>query len=256
VADSNEQKPPTPAGVAVGGGEAPPPEQDALFRAQMAVSDFVLGYWKYAVYAVGVVLLGALVYGGLTSWTRGRAEEEYAAISRIDFRMPKVDQMARYGLSPMDDPNDAQRMSDLQEGARRYEAAAAESKEAASVYAWLKAADAWKRAGKDAEALAATQKAAAVDAKDLPGFTAQSAYAAALLDAGKTDEAFAVLTAASTRFDGLFAEEALLQLAAAQLDAGKTDDARKSLETFKTRFPTSPRAARVAALESRAATGG
>ncbi|MFZ5478381.1 MAG: tetratricopeptide repeat protein [Myxococcota bacterium] len=250
MADSNEQNPPA------GGGEAAPPEQDALFRAQMAVSDFILGYWKYGVYAVGLVLLGALVYGGVSSWTRGRAEDDYAAIARIDYRMPKVDPLARYGLAPMDDPNDAQRMIDLQEGAKRYEAAATDAKGAAAVYAWLKAAETWKRAGKDAEALAATEKAAKLGEKDLAGFTADAAWAAALRGAGRADEAFAHLQGMSTRYEGTYAEESLLQLASAQLDAGRKDEARKTLEAFKTRFPASPRAAQVTALESRAVAGG
>jgi hypothetical protein len=249
VADSNDQTPPTSP-------EAPPQEQDALFRAQMALQDLILGYWKYGVYAVLLVLLGALVYGGVTSWTRSKAEGHYAEISRVDFRMPKVDQMARFGLAPMDDPNDVQRMSDLQEGARRFEAAAADAKGAAAVYAWLKAAEAWKRAGKDAEALAAAEKANAVGAEDLAGFTAGSAYASALRDAGQADQAIAVLTSLSTRFEGLYAEEALLALAGAQIDAGKTADAKATIESFKTRFATSPRAERVAALESRLVTGG
>ena len=223
------------------GTDAAPPEQDALFRMQMAVSDFVLGYWKYGGYLLGAVLLVALIYGGMDAIGKSIAERDYGAVADIDWRMPKVDDLARYGFAPMDDPNDAARMSDLAEGAHRYATAAEAAHGGAAVYAWLKAADAWKRAGKGDEALAALKKASAVRAGDLPGFTADSACGSAMLDAGETEAALSHFRDMAGRYQGFFAEESLIQLMKAQIQAGKADEAKATMDEFRKRFPESPR---------------
>ncbi len=233
-----------------------PPEQDALFRLQMAASDFILGNAKYLGYIVGLVLLGTLIYGATSSWLASREAEEYAAISRIDFKMPKVEDLAKFGLAPMDDKTDAARMSNVEEGARRYAAAGDEAHGAAAVYAYLKAADAWERVDKPDEALAVLEKASKIGAKDLPGYTAGAAYAAALIDAGKTDEALQVYRDMAGRLEGFFAERSLLALADAQIAAGRQADAKLVIAEFRQRFPQSPRASEVAALELRAGSAG
>jgi tetratricopeptide (TPR) repeat protein len=237
--------------------EAPlPPEQDTLFRLQMAASDFILGNAKYVGYIVALALVGSLVYGGVTSWTAAREAEEFAAISRIDHKMPKVEELARFGLAPMDDKTDATRMANVEEGARRYSATADDAHGAAAVYAYLRAAETWERVDKADEAMSALKKASEVGAKDLPGFAADAAYTAALLDAGKTDEALALYRDMANRHEGFFAERSLLLLADAQIGAGRQADAKIAIEEFRKRFPQSPRAAEVGALEARAGSAG
>jgi tetratricopeptide (TPR) repeat protein len=235
---------------------APPVEQDQLFRLQMAFSDFLLGNAKYFGYLVGLLLLGTLVYGGVTSWLTSREAEEFASISRIDFKMPKVEQLAQFGLAPMDDKTDAARMANVEEGARRYTAVGDEAHGAAAVYAYLKAADAWERVDKPDQVMIVLQKASEVGAKDLPGYTAGAAYAAALIDAGKTDEALALYRDMAGRFEGFYAERSLILLADAQIAAGRQADAKLVIAEFKQRFPQSPRTGEVAALEARAGSAG
>ena len=106
------------------------------------------------------------------------------------------------------------------------------------------------------EKLAALEKASKVGAKDLPGFTADAAYASALIDTGKTDEALQLYREMATRHEGFFAERSLILLAEAQIVAGRQADAKTVIAEFRQRFPTSARAAEVAALELRAGSAG
>jgi hypothetical protein len=255
LADSTADGPGTSPPAA----ENPPPapvEQDSLFRLQMAISDFVLGNAKYAGTLVGIILLGALIYGLTTSWLASREANEFAEVARIDFKMPKVEQMALYGLAPMDDKSDTARMATVEEGAKRYAAAGDASHGAAAVYAFLKSADAWERVGNTDEKLAVLAKANAVGASDLAGYTAGAAYASALLDAGKTDDGLQTLQGMTTRFKGFYAERSFLLLAEAQVAAGKAAEARATIEAFSKQFQDSPRAAEIAAIAQKLGNGG
>ncbi|GDX83377.1 hypothetical protein LBMAG42_51880 [Deltaproteobacteria bacterium] len=214
-------------------------DEDYVFRAQIALTEFGLRYWKYAGYLVGGVLLVAAGWGGYNSYRLGRAEEEFAKISAIDFLMPKIDQMAMYGLGPKDDPNDAARMSDLEEGARRYEAIAKEASGSAATIAWLKAADAWTRAGKKEAAVAANAAAGTTGGGDLTTFVADSVRVGDLVDAGKAADAEALLRDMSGRYSGFFAEEALIQLASLQADQDKLIEAKATYVEITGRFSTS-----------------
>lgn len=242
-----------PAGAT---GEQAPVEQDHLFRLQMAVSDFVLGNARYFGALLGLVLLVALVYGGVTSFLDARASDEFAAIARIDHKMPAVEPAARMGLVPMDDKSDTQRMANVEEGARRYQALAETSHGAAAVLGYLKAADAWARVGKSTERVAALERASAVGAKGLPGYAADAAYAAALVDAGRTDDALKLHRDMVGRQEGFLAEASLLLLVRAQISAGRDADARLTVDEFKARFPQSPRLAEMDSLAQRIGSKG
>lgn len=256
MADTTHDEPGTARPPEGGVAPAQSVEQDQLFRLQMAASDFLLGNAKYFAYLVGLLLLGTLIYGATTSWLASREAEEFASISRIDFKMPKVEQLAQYGLAPMDDKADSARMANVEEGARRYTAVGDDAHGAAAVYAYLKAADAWERVDKPDQALLALQRASEVGAKDLPGYTAGAAYAAALLDAGTTEEALSLYRDMAGRLEGFYAERSLLLLAEAQIAAGRHADAKLVIAEFKQRFPQSPRLGEVSALEARAGSAG
>jgi hypothetical protein len=222
----------------------------------MAVSDFVLGNAKYFGYLVGLVLVGALVYGGVTSFRSARAEEDFAEIARIDFKMPKVEQLALFGLAPMDDKTDAARMANVEEGAKRYAAAGDDASGAAAVYAYLKSADAWMRVDKPDQRLAALEKASKAGAKGVAGFAADAAYASALLDGGRTDDALALYRTMAGRHEGFFAERSLILLAEAQIAADKKSDAKLVIDEFKNRFPQSPRLNEITFLEGKIGSNG
>lgn len=240
------EEPKVGAGAATS--EPPKQEEDALFKLQVSVSEFFISNVKYLGYLAGVVLLGALVYGVYTEWTTSRAEEDYAAIAAIDYKMPKVDQMAQMGLAPMDDPADTSRLANVEEGARRYRAAAQSASGSAAVFGYLRAAEAWKRVNKPDEALADLKAANDLGQTDLPGYAAAVGYATALSSANRLEEAITVLREESVKEKGIFAEEALIALAQLQLDAGKATEAQNVISEFQTRFPDSPRTARLIAL--------
>ncbi|MSQ01293.1 MAG: hypothetical protein EXR71_05275 [Myxococcales bacterium] len=231
-----------------------PPEardEDYVVKAQMALSEFMLGHWHYFGYALVLVLVGSAAYGVWGSWAAERAEDQYGAIAEIDHRMPVVDQMAMFGMAPKDDPADVARTATLEEGARRYEALAASTSGDAAVVAWLKAEEAWMRAGKPESARSAGDKALATGGTSVIAFAADTSAVRALCDAGKTDEAEARLREMTDRYSGFFAEQSLIRLAGVQLDGEKTDAAMATYAELETRFPKSADRAALGALASR-----
>lgn len=223
---------------------------DYLFRLQLAISSFFSTNSRYLGYLAGAGLAGVLVWGLWEVWQERSANEAYGAIATIDYKMPKPDPMSRYGLAPADDPNDAGRMADLKQGAKLFEDAARGSSGSAAAYAYLKAADAWERAGDTDARLAALKAGYAAGGGDLPTWSLGAAYAGALSDAGRAEEALGVYREIAGKTQGFYAQQALMALAGAQIDLGKNDDARATIQEFKTRFPNaSPE--RVAALEVR-----
>ena len=228
-----------------------PMEEDYVLRAQIAVTEFTLRYWKYGGYVVLGVLVVAFGYGAWDSYTHKAAQEQFASIAAIDYKMPKPDKMAEYGLGPADDPADAARMADLAEGAKRYEAVAAASGGSARTLAWLKAAEAWTRAGKSDEAQAAVAHAGEGKGTNVAAFAADIQQFGALADAGKAEEAEAHLREMSSRYSGFFAEEALIRLSSYELEVGKADAALATFKEITTRFPTSADAAALGELAGR-----
>jgi len=230
------------------GAEPAAVEPDTLFRIQVGIQDFFLANVRYLGVAVAVGLFGFAIYGGYDWYTTRQARAEFGAIAVIDYKMPKAAEMSELGLTPADDPSDQGRLQNVEKGAELYEQAAKSANGVAAVYAWLKAAETWNRLHKSDKALLAYEQADKVGAADLPGFTAVSGYATALVGAGRQDDAITALRAASTRLKDFYAEEALIQLAQVQADAGKAADAQGVIQEFRTRFPDSPRAAHLAAL--------
>jgi hypothetical protein len=232
-----------------------PEDQDYLFRASVATSEFLLKNWKYGGWLLGAVLLGSLAWGLYGSYRASVLAEQYDAIADIDFRMPALSQRAMYGMGPKDDPADSARKATLEEGARRYAAAARAASGSAAVYAWLKSAESWERAQNPEEQRKAVEAATQVGAGDLAGFVADSAWVGLLLAESRAAEAEAALTAMADRYSGLYAEEALLRLAGVQADAGATDKAKATVESLKKRFPTPVQAESVDALAARLGMG-
>lgn len=215
-------------------------EQDVLFKAQMWVYDLVVSYWKLGAYAVGLVLLGTLVYGLWDSWQTHQARKGAAAIAAVDRTMPETDQMAMMGLVPMDNLSDPERVEKLTRGAEGYEQAARDSSGAGAAHAWLKAADTWQRLGEKDKARAAYTSA--LDARDdgMFGHSARVGLAAMALADGKTDEAETQYREAA-KDTGFLGESALLAIVDLKVQQGDTAGAQKALDEARTRFPTSPR---------------
>ena len=124
-------RPPAPAAPAAEAAVEDTP--DYLFRAQLAFTSFYTANGRYLGW-VGVAALGGVLVWGLWSmWQEHSAAGDFGDIAAIDYKMPKPDPMSKYGLAPADDPTDAGRKADLEEGARRFEATAKASSGTAAV---------------------------------------------------------------------------------------------------------------------------
>lgn len=232
---------------------APPQETDAIFKMQMAASDLVLGYWKHFLGGILVLLVASFAWSVVKSWRASQAEDVYGRIGKIDYLMPPATERTPFGEMPADDAAVPGRLEDIATGAGKYEEIAREASGAAGVEAWLKAAEAWRRAGKPDAARAALEKAVAVEAPGIVHFTAQAALANALDAAGERDKAMGLykdIAAAGAGFEG---ETALLRLASMQADGGEADAARATLNEFRTRFGSSTQLEDAAAIEKRLA---
>lgn len=237
--------------------EAPPADEtpDYLFQLQLAITNFTAKNGRYMGMAAGTSLAGVLAWGLWNVWVERSAAAQFGAIAAIDYRMPKLcpaethedrgfcfsdaDPRMVTGVAG-DDPADAGRKADLEEGARRFEGAAKDAGGSAAVFGYLQAAEAWRRAGNKEAEVSALKAAYAEGGGDLPGWSAGSAYAAALIDSGRAEEAPGVYREVAGRTQGFYGQQALLSLAETQIDLGKPDDAKQTLAEYRTRFPVAP----------------
>lgn len=226
-------------------GAAVPPadseDVDVLFKAQMWLFDLVARWWKHVVLAVGLILLGTLVYGTYDSWRTGKAEDASAEIAKIDFRMPKADPLAMMGFSALDNLSDPVRVANLEAGAQKYTEAAASAPAEQAALAHLKAAELWVRLGKTDEARTSFQAALDADDSGPYGFAANAGLATLALQAGQPEDAITRFRALADDNKDVYGEQALRQLVTiyhSQKDTAHRDEALMELVT---RYPNSSR---------------
>lgn len=222
-------------------------EVDYFFQMQMAGHRAVQKYWKAVGAVMVVILVGALFYGLYDSNRRNDLKNGAAAIADVDRRMPQPDQMALFGLAPLDDPADEERMVQLREGAKRYEDAAATTSSGTSGEAWLKAADTWLRLGETDNAKKAYEAANAVQPKGVIGHGARAGLASLELEAGNADAAVALYRQSADQGQGFLAETSLLSLARVYDSQAKDAELKSVFDEFRLRFPNSARVGEFAA---------
>ena len=216
-------------------------EVDYLFQARMSLFKWFTRNWKGFAVIAGVVLVVALAYNVYDSVTISQSREGAAAIHAVDIKMPKIEPMARMGILPIDDLSDANRVANLEEGARRYEAAANGTGGSSAAEAWLKAAETHERLGSAAQAQAAYEHALGAYDKGVLGFGAHTALAGIALEAGDTAGALAHYATLAEREEGLLAEQALIYQAIVYKDMGDQAQLQATYDSFMERFPGSPR---------------
>ncbi len=216
-------------------------EPELAFRIQMKVSNFVLGYWKESLLAIGAVLAVALSYGLWENHLKTKAQNASAAVYRVDMEVPELSPLAQLGLETGDDLSDPEQAAKLRASAEKYLAVAAEHGESAGTMARMKAADVWLRLDDAAKAREALAAAHADGAPGMLGYAAGNRYATLLVDAGETDKALAVYQDLTKQLDAFPAEAALLDILHVAGEAGNTAEVERAAQEFRARFPKSPR---------------
>ena len=149
-----------------------PQEQDVLFKAQMAVANVFLGYYKYGLALLGLVLLASLVYGIADSVHTKSQRNVHARIADV-----------QNGLT---DPSDK---AALTKAATELEGIAEKGDGTAAVMALLQAGEVFREAGQGDDALRAFEKASALKPTGVLEWAAASGVAAEKARKGDVDGA-------------------------------------------------------------------
>ena len=208
------------------------------FRTEMAVSNFVLGYWKPMVAVVIAGLVGTLVYG---LW----ANEQQAAQRAFTGESAEVVETQGLDLQTLAQQkalSNAEKPFDGSKAATAASSILAIAEKASGVAAYegaMKAAE-FARFGGDAAtrraALELAQKRATDDV-----FQLAAAGALATLDVEEGKGADAVARFDALRADkGFVGRRAALELASVQEALGRNDEAKATLSDLLTRWPDAP----------------
>lgn len=219
------------------------------FRAEMAVQNFFLGYWRHMLAIVAVGLIGVLLYG---TWQNNVernqrfATERVAAVEKeLPAPIPQLPMMKEAGGPGLDN-------AVLVSSAKTLDTIGDEEGGVASVEAWLKAAELYRLAGVPADQRRVLDKAAA-GSRGALHFAAVSALGNLDLAEGQNDIAVERFKGLATNFDGFLGQQAQLDLGSVYEYLGKKDEAQKVYEEFVVRWPDSPRKEEVESRRERLA---
>ncbi len=205
------------------GGQAPD-DAGVAFRAEMAVSDFALRYWPYAVGLAGFALVSALIYGQYAQLYVAGQRDTTAAIADVERDLPAL------GMASNDLPAE-----DARAAADKLIAVADAGSGPAAVEALLKAAELYRSAGAAEPRRQALERAAA-QADGVLEYAATVGLANLDLEAGAHDAAIGRLKALAAQ-DGFLAGQALLDLAGAYEALGRSAEAVSAYDDYLRRFP-------------------
>lgn len=212
-------------------------QEDALFKARMALANFVLGYWRYGIGVVVVILVASFVYGQVTEHKREAQREHHAAVERV---FDKLSSQLK-GVQDKDAADAA-----VKAAAVELEAALASTDGVAAAYGWMRLGQLKDSVDDDAGAAAAWAEAARRAEGGPIGLSAALRSSDAKARSGDVDGAIAALAPFVNKGSPFEAEEALYATGLAYLAGGRPGDAKTTLDTLRARFPES---VRLAALE-------
>lgn len=209
-------------------------EEDVLLQVQMKIYNFIMGYWKQGLMAIGVILLGVLGQGLYAEHVQDQQRSIHSDIEMIKADLPEVNPMSMYG-APADNPNDMKRMETLRNAAAEIEKVAEKAEDSAKWFAWMEAARTWKRANETDAEIVALQKA--IEASQDPTFR----YSATLQLANcyqnaenseKVGQAISLLEEFIASAPAVGLEQARLNLAQIYKEAGKLDKSKEQLDAL------------------------
>lgn len=207
-------------------------DEDVLLQAQMKVYDVFMSYWKHMLAGFVVILLGVLVYGLYTDAGVNSQRDIHSRIAMVQVDVPEPNPMAMYGMAPMDNPKDTDRMEELRSLATQMEAIAGDSTGAGQWFAWIEAANLWKRANQPDAQIVALQKATELPvAKDLVA-SAYMQLAKAYVAMDKKDQAVSTLETYIALNSGFAQNQAKLNLVYVYEEMGNVEKAKSSLSSI------------------------
>jgi len=231
-------------------------EVDVLFRTQMAITNFLLGYWKHLLGLTAVLLAVVYGYSSMLESTRIEQRVQQAEMARVALEVPEPDPLFRMGLGPMDDPNDEERIQALRTSALSYQKVAEGGSGTGQVMAWIEAAETWTRAGEPDKAAAAYDAAHALQAPGILGWTAAAGVAVNKANAGDVEGAAAIFRQFADTSEGYVAERALFELGMLYEAHAKVSESQAAYQEFGEKYPTSELAPRVAEAARRVRDAG
>ena len=207
-------------------------DEDVLLQAQMKVYDVFMSYWKHMLAGFVVILLGVLVYGLYTDAGVNSQRDIHSRIAMVQVDVPEPNPMAMYGMAPMDNPKDTARMEELRSLATQMEAIAGDSTGAGQWFAWIEAANLWKRANQPDAQIVALQKATELPvAKDLVA-SAYMQLAKAYVAMDKKEQAVSTLETYIALNTGFAQNQAKLNLVYVYEEIGNVEKAKSSLSSI------------------------
>lgn len=211
--------------------EVPVDEAGLTFKFEMAIKNFLLGFWPAIVGTIGVVLVGFLIYGQYQSWNLNNQRKITAETNKIVAELPVP--MPMQPLSEED-------RKELITGADKMMKIGEEGRATARVEAYLRAAEAYREAGATDKQRRALE-AAADGATGPLRYSALAGLANLDLEAGEADAAIAKLEQLMAQENGFEGEQAALDLGLVLEQLDRQDEARGVYEKFQQRWPESAR---------------
>ncbi|MGC6493559.1 MAG: hypothetical protein ACON5B_12030 [Myxococcota bacterium] len=218
------------------------------FRAEMAVTDFVMRYAVQLGAVVGVALLGTLMWGVWDSYNLTAQQNASSEISQI---LRELDTPAQQ-LSMQRAMGQEVETDGISSTAQSLEAAADGMGYPANAEALLQAAELHRLAGSADAQRAALTKASALSSGML-AFAAEGGLASLDMQAGDADAAIGRWQAFTSSSDTFLAREATRELARTLVLAGKADQAVNAFDNYLNTWPDAADAETVREERERAA---
>lgn len=231
------------------------PSADTAFRAEMAMSNFFLGYWRHMAAAVGVGLIGVLLYGQWKSWESAADRKLTGDVAAALEALPEGVPLSQLAFRLQQDPT-VMPADKLVELGDKLLAMSQTRGGTSAAEAALDAAELFRLA-KNAEKRRAALTRASEAGPGAIAFTARMALAHLELEGGNGDAALTALRQLATDPDAFLAQQATLDLGLALEHLGQKEEAGRVYADFLVKWPDAASAGEVktrqAALDANSA---